>query len=493
MLRVLVGAVALRTVSAAISVANLTVEYATQPLALPNLLPRFAWQTAGDAQSFYSVVVSPLSGGLPVWESGVVASAAHTQISYAGALPLLDDSDYNFTVTVTGAGGSVASGSTTFGTGLTSSSAWSASAAWVGAPDNQQMRYTFALGPEPITRARLYVTALGCHVTYVNGVRVSAPLAPGMSTVYPVRLLYDALDVVHLLIPGGDNVVAARIGQCKYGYLNEYCNSTLQQCTGLLAQLSLSQGSNVSVVTSNPQWLAAPSPITFNHLYHGETFDARLEQPGWNAPGFTPNAQWSPVQQFSPSLTALTATTMPTIGTSRNYSATRIWQPPTGGWVFDFGVNMAGYCTLDLSSLPSPLSPGTPVTLLHAEILTGPAPNGTAHNIYMAPGTCNPDTGGCANQTDTYYAAGVAGEVYTPHFHYAGFRYVLLTGWPTGAPAPGPAVVTAHFVHSALQQTGSVSFGPQYQILNQLQGAVLQTQQSNVHSTPTDCPQREKR
>ena len=40
------------------------------------------------------------------------------------------------------------------------------------------------------------------------------------------------------------------------------------------------------IIVSDESWKAAKSPIVMDLIYDGEHYDARLEQPGWNKPGF---------------------------------------------------------------------------------------------------------------------------------------------------------------------------------------------------------------
>ena len=84
------------------------------------------------------------------------------------------------------------------------------------------------------------------------------------------------------------------------------------------------------------------------------------------------------------------------------------------------------------------------------------------------------------------------GETFTPSFTYHGFRYVQVEGLPESY-VPDHTFLTALFVRTAMPRSGRVEFGERYSILNQIQAAIVQTQASNVHAHPTDCPQREKR
>ena len=46
------------------------------------------------------------------------------------------------------------------------------------------------------------------------------------------------------------------------------------------------------VVASDGMWKTATGPYVQNNIYSGDTYDARLEIPGWDEPGFD-DAAWS--------------------------------------------------------------------------------------------------------------------------------------------------------------------------------------------------------
>ena len=127
-----------------------------------------------------------------------------------------------------------------------------------------------------------------------------------------------------------------------------------------------------------------------------------------------------------------------------------------------------------------PLPAGTVVTLRYGEVLN---PDGSVSQPWGSGAGINQ-----ANQTDQYIARGVDGETFTPSFTYHGFRFVQVEGLPAGV-VPGRPFLTALFVRTAMPRSGRVEFGDRYSILNQIQAAIVQTQASNVHSHPTDCPQ----
>jgi alpha-L-rhamnosidase len=161
-----------------------------------------------------------------------------------------------------------------------------------------------------------------------------------------------------------------------------------------------------------------------------------------------------------------------------------------GAWNFDFGKNMAGFCTISLP--PDIASLSTNLTLVHGEILNG---DGNVENTFgSSDGTrrCPAPGINCADQTDVWLrGAGGGASSYTPSFTFHGFRHVALLGWPPAAPAPSAAVLTCHVVHTRMGPAGGASFNST--VLNELQAAVVRTERSNLFSVPSDCPTREKR
>jgi alpha-L-rhamnosidase len=157
------------------------------------------------------------------------------------------------------------------------------------------------------------------------------------------------------------------------------------------------------------------------------------------------------------------------------------------------GDNMAGFATLSLPR--SALVPNQSVSLKYAEVLKS---DGSVDMAWCAEGAACKCSGiNCANQTDTFIPGPPSANEnddtsveYTPTFTYHGFRYVQVEGLAKSY-TPTTADLTGLFVHSAVRSTGNVSFS--HPVLDGVQKAIVQTQKSNLHFHPTDCPQREKR
>ena len=100
------------------------------------------------------------------------------------------------------------------------------------------------------------------------------------------------------LLRTGDNAIGAMLGDGWYrGYLAwRDRRNVFGERLGLLCQLRIEYADGrVETVGTDEKWRASTGPILASDLYMGETYDARLEKPGWSAPGFA-DADWTPVR-----------------------------------------------------------------------------------------------------------------------------------------------------------------------------------------------------
>ncbi len=148
---------------------------------------------------------------------------------------------------------------------------------------------------QTVTRATVYVTALGAYELHLNGQKVGNDvLTPGW-TDFAKRVYYQAYDVTALLQPGA-NCIGAILGDGWYasdlGYLGRRLN--YGGTPRLLAQLvvQLADGSTQTIV-SDGSWKASYGPILYGDLLIGSGYDARMEIPGWDTTNFSNT--WSAV------------------------------------------------------------------------------------------------------------------------------------------------------------------------------------------------------
>ncbi|MDD8027031.1 MAG: family 78 glycoside hydrolase catalytic domain [Acidobacteriota bacterium] len=437
---------------------DLRLEYLSNPMGVDVRLPRFYWTprpgARGEGQSAYQILVSrdAACDKGDVWDSGKVAAAEFVHIVYAGK-PLASASSYFWKVRSWTTSGQPGAWSETarFDTGLFEKSDWLGT--WIG---GACLRKEFAVGG-PVVRARAYVAGVGYHELRINGRKAGdGVLDPGWTT-YDKRVLYVTYDVTSLLRSGA-NAVGVMLGR---GW---YKNRALL----LRLDVETAGGGRVSIV-SDGSWKTAPSPIVEEDLYNGETYDARLEAAGWDEPGFF-GTGWKTAAAVEAPKGRLSAQMMPAIRVMDTIVPLGMANPRPGVYVFDMGQNFSGWARLRVAG-----TRGTAVRLRFAEIL-------------YDDGMINQENLRGARAEDVYILKGGNEETYEPRFTYHGFRYVELTGFPG---VPTAETLRGRVVYSGLAQTGS--FACSKPLLNSLQRNITWTQKTNLHSVPTDCPQRDER
>lgn len=464
---------------------NLICEYRTNPLGIDVAAPRFGWQIHDTRQTAYRVLAASApelleEGRADVWDSGRVESDQSLHIVYGG--PRLNSRQRVYwNVTVWDESGRQSQSETAwFEMGLLRRREWKAK--WVGAqltggPRSTipvpYLRKSFTL-PAGVKSARLYVTALGFYECSLNGQAVGEDVFNPGWTDYHKRVQYKVYDVGDLL-RAGENAFGAVLGDgWAVGFVGMGNRQKYVDQPRLLAQLeiTLDDGQTMTIITDRT-WKHQFGPLVESDIMQGESYDARLEMPGWDKPGFDERG-WLPVQVFEDIGAALVATNGPTV--RRHEELKPISEPVNKGnfiqsrYIFDLGQNMVGWVRLK-GSAPA----GTTVILRFAEVLN---PDGTIYTTNLR----------AARATDNYTFSGEGEEVWEPKFTFHGFRYVELSGYP------GPVdndTITGVVLHSEMEQTGD--FECSDPLVNQLQHNILWGQKGNFVDVPTDCPQRDER
>jgi alpha-L-rhamnosidase len=389
--------------------------------------------------------------------------------------------------------------------------------AWVGG--FPLLRAPFFLSPARIVRARLHAAGVGCFHAWVNGVRVTDELSPGWGHAPSARSPFYSYDVAPLLSLGGESVLAFALGSCKFGMYGQYCGAgTPDACNAAWALLRVEQeGGNVTALSSSAAWFAGGSgPTVAQHLYAGETHDARLEQEGWSAPGFAPAAPWPPARAMNASALLLGPLVPAITPAAVAGEPLPLAGPPvpltdrgTAALLYDFSFTAAALCTLDVAPLAPPA--GAAFTLTFGEVRQGfPAPFQADTPMYR-PFTSNcgcpssaaawpspPCACNCAPQNQTYIAAAKTLHTYTPSFFYSAGRYVQLSvsNWP-GAPAlgtiPATTVTCRRLYSGGLDPPLLRTSFPSAPALEALQAMTVRTHLANYITVPSDCPHRERR
>jgi alpha-L-rhamnosidase len=466
-------------------VEGLKTEYQQHPIGIDVRAPRLSWRIQADRrgtmQSAYQIRVATDSSSLgraPLWDSGKVPSGSSIFRPYGGP-PTRSSTRYYWQVRAWDNEGRISPWSPTgfWETGLLDRGDWTAQ--WI-TPDlsedtsranpSPMLRREFTLAPR-VASARLYVTSLGLNLVDVNGQRVSDNLFRPGWTSYDKRLQYDTYDITGL-VRSGANAVAVTLGDGWYrGHLGfEGKRNNYGTRLGLLAQLVVrySDG-HTQVIGTDGQWKSSTGPILMSDIYDGETYDARLEKPGWSSAGYDDRA-WGGVRPLNSVAAALIAPVGPPVRRMEELKPVRIIRTPAGETVFDLGQNMVGWVRLKVGGRA-----GTTVRLRHAEVLD------KAGNFY----TANLRD---AAQAVRYTLSGKGVEVFEPHFSFQGFRYVAVDGFPG---TPTLDAITGIVVSSDMAPTGT--FETSNALVNRLQQNIVWGQRGNFLDIPTDCPQRDER
>jgi alpha-L-rhamnosidase len=477
-----------------VTVDGLRCESQANPLGLDTPQPRLSWQLQSSqraqTQTGYQVLVASSREKLAanmgdLWDTGRLDSDQSIQVEYQGR-PLRSAQTCFWKVRIWDKDGNLSrfSDPASWEMGLLEATDWRGH--WIARDTDTNeaaaplLRRAFRLD-SPVAQARVYICGLGYYELHINGKKIGDhALDPGF-TRYDKRALYVTYDVTQALHQGS-NAIAVILGNGWHNVQTRafwgFDRAPWRAAPKLLMELRLRLADGrTAVVPSDERWKTSRAPITTNSLYSGESYDARLEQPGWDTPNFD-DANWTPAQIVSAPQGRLAAQTMPAIKITGTLNPVQISQPKPGLSVYDFGQNFAGFARLTVAG-PA----GTRITMKYGERL---AADGTVDQTAIARYVVALDPSQ-EFQTDHYTLGGHGTESWQPRFVYHGFQYVEVTG------APGPLTLTnlaGCFVHSDVAEAGR--FSSSDHTIDRIWTAGRWSYLSNLEGLPTDCPHREK-
>jgi alpha-L-rhamnosidase len=331
---------------------------------------------------------------------------------------------------------------------------------------------SFTLAAAPV-EAWLHITALGLFDAEINGVPVSDHVfSPGW-TEYRKRVRYTSHNVTELL-QAGENALGVLLGDGWYcGHVATNQRQVYGARPRLLAQLEWRDASGVTgQIVSDASWLCNSGPILEADMLMGESYDARLEIPGWSSP--TPGGlNWQPVRIFPPPDLELAPHQDPPV---RRMEVRGVSEMTRHGdrrvRLFDVGENIAGRIRLHVRG-----KRGCTLKIRHAEVLNADG------NLYT-------ENLRDARATDVYTLRGGDLETWEPRFTFHGFRYVEIS-WISPLGDVEELRVEGVVLHTELRVTGE--FACSHALLNQLNRNIIRGMKGNYLDIPTDCPQRDER
>lgn len=472
------------------SVVSLQCEYMSTPLGIDIENPRLMWyinSKKSQQQQAYRIIVASSVEKLNtdsdvIWDSGKINN--DDQIVYYSGEQLMAHKRYYWKVEIWTSNKKIVSKPTWFETAKMSPSDWKAS--WITDTHDKEFepsprfRKVFN-APKPITEARCYISGLGYYQLYINGKFIDkSTLNPGF-TDYNKRILYNTYDVTEEL-QRGDNCIGVQLGN---GWFNEQTPTVWnfhlapwRARPQLLCEILITYADGEQeVIQSDPSWETNIGPILFDNIHIGTTYDASLEQPGWNTVNFKESWKESTVANAPAIL--IESQKMPLITEAERYSPVSVSKINDTCYVYDMGINTAGITEVRIKG-----NKGTRVMIRHAEMLDANG-NIDQQNINMH---LRPRNEREIIQSDVYILKGEGEEIFKPAFTYHGFQYVEIT---SNHPINQKDIhLEGIKMHSNVDEIGT--FSSSSKLLNKIFSICKNSYLSNLFSLPTDCPTREK-
>ncbi len=461
-----------KTAAPAVQVSALKADYETNPLGIDRI-PQLSWEISGNydgvRQSAYRILIatSPellAEGDADVFDSGKVASSASTAVKFS-EIPFQSRTRYYWKVKIWDGDGVESPWSETayYETALLDSSDWLSG--WIGYVPGMPGRVLYFKGTQAsdkeVAKARAYISGLGFYELHINGKKVGDCVLDPAQSNYSKHVYYRTYDITDNLVKGANSFVVP----VAPGWLG---TPRLR----IQVEITYADGSQ-ETMTSDRFRSVITGPLMYSTVFDGETYDARLENPDIYKPGVPPglmNKEWAWAHNTDDPVGEMVAQRVEPIRIVEEIVPKLVAEPAEGSYVFDAGRNLAGWASIRTSG-PA----GTEVRMRFAETL-------------YDDGRVNQENLRNAKAEDTYILKGEGVETWEPAFTYHGFRYVQIDGLPS-RPADGDVMIKV--VRSDVATTGE--FSCSNPLLNDIFRLVWNTEASNMHSVPTDCPQRDER
>ena len=449
------------------------------PLGVDNPAPRFSWYPDVGfpclPQVGYRIRVTDETGRC-AWDSGEMQDGTATMVPYRGE-PLRSFTVYRVLVACTLTDGAVYCGETDFETGILEQTEWQG--AFLRYPEYQKRQapvfvWRFRLGQE-IRRARAYFCGLGYGELTLNGHRTDNSVLDPAWTDYTRRVLYRTLDVTALL-QAGDNTARILLGDGWMAHNHRYFRPKPplpwyhEPCFLLNIRVTYADGHSELYAPAPESCRANTSEILSQNLFDGEEYSAvRARELERQQAGGLPEADgWvAPVRTDIAGV--LRSQLMPPIRETEVLEPVRIVSIQPTVYVADMGINFSGYARIAVRG-----EKNASIRLRYSELAND---DDTINQVNLRYAQC----------CDVYHLCGEGTEVYSPRFTYRGYRYleITLTGTVQVLEVRGVRV------HTAVNRIGEFSCDDA--LLNRLYRMLINTELNNMHSVPTDCPQRDER
>ncbi len=317
----------------------------------------------------------------------------------------------------------------------------------------------------PVRQATAYVCGLGFYELAINGRKIGdSEFAPLWSD-YDKSVFYNIYDVTQTITSQGNSPVRLQV-LLGNGF---YCEPGLRYAKmkiafgppTLLFRLHIVYEDNTEEdIVSDGSWQWALSPITFNSIYGGEDYDARLEVGSLKDEG-----RWKPVVVQEAPQGVLRRQMAEPVKIMERYAVKDTLRHDSI-LVLDMGQNLSGFPEITVEGKRGQYLKLTPGETLTKEGLVNQKQTGRPHYY-------------------TYIIKGGTTETWHPRFSYYGYRYLQLEGDQEVLKK-----VESCFVYNSAKKTGA--FECSNPLFNDTYRLIDRAIRSNWQAVWTDCPHREK-
>ena len=338
-----------------------------------------------------------------------------------------------------------------------------------------------------IVDAIVYVCGLGHYQLELNGMKVGDSEFAPLWSEYSKTVYYNVFDVTSLIRGASKNDISVLLGNGFYNVQRGNRYAKLQMSFGapkLLLRLEIRyKDGSTQIIKSAEGWKYCLSPITFNSIYGGESYDATLEN---NMPLHPAKIVEAPEGEMIPQ-------TAPPVKVMERYNIFNWSRIPSDSLaaaakamkrdsvsptaiVADMGQNLSGFPEISVYGRR-----GQKIIIYVGEKLTPQ---------------------GAVNQRETgrqhYYEYTLKGQgldYWHPHFSYYGYRYIqvegaVMQGQPNPDNLPVIYALNSCFVYNSAKEVST--FKCSNDLFNKAHLLIERAERSNMQAVLSDCPHREK-
>ncbi len=361
-----------------------------------------------------------------------------------------------------------------------------ANAEWIAPerpPDPLQhlplLRKEFRLEAKP-GRAVLRIVGLGDYDARVNGRRLAETGINQPWSQYEKTIYYREYDITSLL-QRGNNCVGVMLANSFWHnpnpppgrYNKDGPQRTVKEPWLLRAEIVLeNKDHTVRRIGTDATWRTLAGPVVFSHVYGGEDFDARAQQPGWDRPGFR-ERDFQPVRVVTGPVANLVRQDWPAFKALERFSPVSVKEAAPGFFLYSFPQNCSAQLRVEIEGG----HPGDRITFRCGEHKNR---QDRLFGGYVV---------GCNVITD--------GRRLTHQWvsFYLGMQFVEVTGAvPKGQPNRRglPVIRSLELVQvrAGLRETGT--FACSSELFNRTHRLIDWAMRNNTSHVLTDCPHREK-